>query len=137
MNIKGHRYPATTWNKAKSEAIDVMIAKAKGRAFVTYSDLAREIHAIHFDVQSQIDRSDIGTLLGEISTAESKAKRGMLSAIVVHKHGDMEPGPGFFELASDMGHSVPDKTKFWIEQVKKVHDYWANRAPEKPIWMTR
>jgi len=38
-------------------------------------------------------------MLGEISQEEDAAGRGMLSVIVVHKVGDMQPGPGFFQLA--------------------------------------
>ena len=35
-------------------------------------------------------------MLGEISSAEDAAGRGMLTVVVVHKAGDMQPGPGFF-----------------------------------------
>jgi hypothetical protein len=35
-------------------------------------------------------------MLGEISQEEDEAGHGMLSVIVVHKYGDMQPGPGFF-----------------------------------------
>ena len=34
-------------------------------------------------------------MLGEIGTEENAAKRGILTVIVVHKSGDMEPGAGF------------------------------------------
>jgi hypothetical protein len=64
-------------------------------------------------------------LLGEISRIESKAGRGMLSALVVHKRGDLQPGPGFFELADELGHDTSDIEKFWIQEVKKVFAAWA------------
>ncbi len=54
----------------------------------------------------------------------------MLSALVIHKTGDQEPGPGFFELAKDLGKDTSDMLTCWVTEVKKVHDYW-NR-PEKP-----
>ena len=38
------------------------------------------------------------------------AGRGMLSVIVVHKVGDMQPGPGFFQLAKKLGRDTSDKT---------------------------
>jgi len=32
----------------------------------------------------------------------------MITALVVHKTGDMQPGPGFFELAEKLGHDPSD-----------------------------
>ncbi len=64
-------------------------------------------------------------MLGEISEEEDKAGRGMLTVIVVHKHGDMEPGRGFFDLAKSLGHKWSDKTAFWVKEIKKVHAYWS------------
>jgi hypothetical protein len=37
--------------------------------------------------------------LGEVSTEEAAADRGMLSVLVVHKVGHMQLRPDFFELA--------------------------------------
>jgi molybdopterin synthase catalytic subunit len=48
----------------------------------------------------------------------------MLTALVVHKHGDMQPGPGFFELAQALGKDTSDILKFWIEEVKRVFAGW-------------
>jgi hypothetical protein len=48
----------------------------------------------------------------------------MLTALVVHKHGDYKPGPGFFELAKSLGHDTSDVEKFWIQGVKKVFEAW-------------
>ena len=63
-------------------------------------------------------------MLGEISLAEDKAGRGMLSALVTHKSGDMEPGQGFFDYAKVLDKDVSDKIKFWSQEVNKVHKYW-------------
>ncbi len=52
----------------------------------------------------------------------------MLSVVVVHKHGDMEPGPGFFELAKHLGRDTKDLLRFWIDELKKVHAYWSVKA---------
>lgn len=62
--------------------------------------------------------------LGEISEEEDKNDRGLLTVIVVHKQGDMEPGPGFFELAKALGRDATDPQKCWIEELHKVHSYW-------------
>lgn len=56
-------------------------------------------------------------MLGEVSTAEHEAGRGMLSKVVVHKHGDQKPGPGFFQLARPMGHETKDREVFWMGEL--------------------
>ncbi len=50
----------------------------------------------------------------------------MLTALVVHKSGDYQPGPGFFELARQLGHSVKEIEKFWIQgqQICAKGDPW-------------
>jgi hypothetical protein len=56
---------------------------------------------------------------------EDEAGRGMLSCLVVHKHGDYQPGPGFFELAETLGYNKTDVIHLWIDQVKKVFEAWS------------
>ena len=43
------------------------------------------------------------TMLREIAAEENAAGRGMLTAIVVYNSGDMQSGPGFFDLAGRLG----------------------------------
>lgn len=50
----------------------------------------------------------------------------MLTALVVHKRGDMQPGPGFFELAKKLGHAVGDIERFWIQEVKNLFSIWTS-----------
>jgi hypothetical protein len=52
----------------------------------------------------------------------------MLSVIVVHKHGDMEPGPGFDDYAADLGLDASDRVAFWVNELHKVHGYWSNTS---------
>jgi hypothetical protein len=87
---------------------------------IPYSDFVRKIQSIQFTPEHFALRP----FLGEISTEESKAGRGMLTALVVHKRGDLQPGPGFFELARQLGHDTSDVVKFWIEEVKRVFAAW-------------
>ena len=42
----------------------------------------------------------------------------MLPVIVVHKVGDMQPGPGFFQLAKKLGRDTSDILVCWIDQLK-------------------
>jgi hypothetical protein len=71
------------------------------------------------------DSFALAAMLGEISEAEDAAGRGMLTVIVVHKQGDMQPGPGFFDLAKRLGRDTTDIVKCWVDELKKVHAYWS------------
>ena len=108
------------WAAAKGEATQALILRAKVRGMMPYSELVKYISAIQFDAYDQ----RLFDLLGQISKSEEMAGRGMLSAIVVHKTGDMEPGPGFFELARTLGRNTSDRTKCWVEEIKRVYAYW-------------
>lgn len=113
-------FPTPIWDTAKKEAKQAMVARAKLRGMMPYSELIGHIKAIHFEAHD----IRLFHLLGEISSEEDATGHGMLTAIVVHKHGDMQPGPGFFELASDLGRDTSDILTCWISEVKKVHAYW-------------
>jgi hypothetical protein len=115
---------AQIWNAAKEEAKAAMIERAKVGGTISYSDLVREISAVRFIARDTL----LFHLLGEISMEENAAGRGMLSVVVVHKHGDMRPGPGFFVLGQVLGHDTKDLEKFWIDQLKKVHRFWSSRS---------
>ena len=57
-------------------------------------------------------------LLGQISSEEDAAG-------VVHKVGDMQPGPGFFELAKSLGRDTRDPLKCWVDELHHVHVGWS------------
>jgi len=109
------------WAAAKQETKDILTARAKVRGMIPYSDLSAKITSVRLEVHDK----RLFHLLGELSEVEDAAGRGMLSVIVVHKSGDMLPGPGFFELAKQLGRDTSDILKCWIEELKKVHAYWS------------
>jgi len=41
----------------------------------------------------------------------------MITVIVVHKYGDMQPGPGFFELAEQLGRDTSNILNCWIKEI--------------------
>jgi hypothetical protein len=88
---------------------------------IPYSELAALITAIPLEGHDQ----RFFHLLGEISEEEDAAGRGMLSVIVVHKAGDMQPGPGFFELAKQLGRNTSDIVACWVAELHKVHAAWS------------
>lgn len=116
-------FDETTWNLARDEARNALIERARLRGRMPYSELATRITSISLEAHDP----RLFHLLYEISISEAAEGRGMLSAIVVHKRGDMQPGPGFFELAKSLGRDTKDILACWIAEFNKVHDYWANK----------
>lgn len=47
-----------------------------------------------------------------------------MTVLVVHKEGDMMPGPGWFELARQRGRNVSDKLRVWTDEINKVYAAW-------------
>ena len=69
-------------------------------------------------------------MLDEISTESDAQGRGMLTVVVVHKTGDMRPGPGFFELARKLGRDTSDIDRCWIEEFKHVLSRSSTAPPQ-------
>jgi hypothetical protein len=110
-----------SWNAAKNEAKKALVARARLRRMMAYCELVQCIHAIQLEAHDP----RLFDLLGEISAEEDAVGRGMISALVVHKSGDMQPGVGFFELAESLGRDTSDRTLCWIAEVNKVHASWS------------
>ena len=113
-------YPEDKWNAAKEEIRAVLIATAKAQGTIAYSELVEKVNAIDIPAHGPA----IGDILGEISSEENERGRGMLTVLVVHKHGDKRPGPGFFELAEDLGRDTSNEDKCWVDELNKVYAYW-------------
>src|SRR5690606_41343624 len=82
-------------------------------------------YALHRSSGERVEpqRPVVGTVLGENSTAEYRAGRGMLTAIVVHKSGDRKPGAGFYECAEALGLDTSDIDRLWVDQLNYVNTY--------------
>ena len=120
MNKYG--YDTNEWEAAKEEVRQILIDCAQERRMIPYSEVTPQITSINIGYHD----SRFFHLLGEISSSEAQSGRGILTALVVHKSGDYLPGPGFFELAEELGFAVPDNVEFWIQQVEKVFASWAD-----------
>ena len=116
-----HGFPEQVWLAAKEEARQAMIDVARRSSTMSYSDLVRRIESC--DLQPYDSR--VAHMLGEISSEEDEAGRGLLTVVVVHKTRDMKPGPGFFKLAQERGRDVSDSDRCWIEESRKVYDEWS------------
>jgi hypothetical protein len=97
---------------------------ARNSALITYSEIAP---MAGLNMESLADRTKMGDLLGEISTYEHEHGRPMLSAVVVLS-GIGYPGEGFYNLARYLGiyhgHDEFADMEFFVQEVKKVHQYW-------------
>lgn len=109
------------WRAAQEEARQAMIGAARRRAMLTYSELFG-LHVKAIALAPSDPR--VAAFLDEISRAEDQTGRGMLSVVVVHKHGDMEPGEGFFTLAQQLGRDTRDRQAFWVSELHQVHAAW-------------
>lgn len=115
--------PVDEWNAAKGEIKDVLAARARVPGMIPYSELVSKLTTVRLQPNSPA----LAALLGEVSMEEDAAGRGMLSVIVVHKHGDMQPGSGFFELASKLGRDTSDIMRCWVNELHVVHRYWSTK----------
>ena len=115
-----HGFPEETWEAARAEAREAMVAVAIRSSVIAYSDLVAEIRSLDLEPQGEY----LAHMLGEIPTNEHEAGRGMLTVVVVHKHGDQMPGQGFFQLARSLGHGTRDREPFWNGELHKVYRAW-------------
>jgi hypothetical protein len=114
-------FDVADWDDTKEHMTELLRDRASQERTIAYSELVALVRPI----QLQPDSHALAAMLGEISTEENEAGRGMLTVVVVHKEDDMKPGPGFFELAQKLGRQVGDMDVFWISEFKRVVD--ANR----------
>lgn len=111
-------YTEAQWDAAKEEMRAVLIATARTKWTISYTELTEKVHTIHFSP----DAAAFHHMLDDIFREEDAAGRGMLSVIVVHKEGDKRPGPGFFRLAKKLGRDTSDRDIFWVDEFNKVCD---------------
>ena len=96
-------------------------AVAKAQDLTSYAEIAP---LAGLDMEKPDDRNKLAEILGEISTHEHEQKLPLLSAVVILK-GQNIPGQGFFNLAKELGvYTGHDNLKYFIQELRKVHDYW-------------
>jgi hypothetical protein len=104
---------------------------AARRGMIAYSELLNKLTTIAI-APFGLPMSE---MLGEISEEEDAAGRGLLTVLVVHKSGDMEPGVGFYELAEKLGRDTSDRMKLWVSYHRLEGFRWktASRCFHFPI----
>ncbi|HFT6990844.1 TPA: hypothetical protein ACGRQA_000116 [Stenotrophomonas maltophilia] len=101
---------------------------ATAGSLATYGDVAP---LIGLDMALDADREEIARRLGEIVLFEYAQGRPMLTALVVHKGGNNNPGEGFFSAAEKISlfngsRRDIDRLIFWVNQVTLVHNHWSS-----------
>lgn len=108
------------------EIYEKLVDLALGGRLTTYSQIA-PLAGLSMDIEE--DRERISDLLGEILRNEVANDRPLLTAIVVHKGNDNNPGEGFFSMAHQLGsfdgsRDALVRLEFWVHEVGRVHTYW-------------
>jgi hypothetical protein len=108
---------------ARNEIHVILAETARRRGVITYVDLASRIRAVPLAPNDAM----LAGLLGEISTAEDEAGRGLLTALVV-RQDTLRPGRGFFRMAARQGRDTSDPLACWERERERVYAAWAAAA---------
>jgi hypothetical protein len=125
------------WDQLVEAGTAFLIERAKLVRTTTYTEvdaaLVRRTGLRGFDFSQAEERAAIGELLGRIvrtDIARTVYPEGhlMLSALVIYLNGN-DAGTGFYALATDLGlltsgASKEARERFWISQVRLLHDYY-------------
>jgi hypothetical protein len=127
LNHEKFGHTSQEWETFKTEAREILVETARRRGMITYGELASRMTTIAVEPHDQV----LWEIIGDVAWDEEAAGRGLLSVVVVHKHGDMEPGGGFFDLAKHYKRPFRDRTSCFVEELKRVHAVWSVKMAGK------
>lgn len=109
------------WQAAKQELLDILVATARERAFITYGECTARLQTLHAHPGSYV----FTALLREVCGEQERLGHGMLCALVVQKASG-KPGHGYW-----LGMDCPqaDLEACWRAECDFVWDYWQNTSP--------
>jgi hypothetical protein len=124
MNTGKNRYRGTT---QYIHVLAELVRAAQYRGVTTYQDIAV---IMGLPMKGSHMGAEIGWVLGEIAEDEVKASRPMLSAVAVGVSG--KPGPGFFDLARELGklRKSEDEQPFWRKERDAAYEAWKRPLPK-------
>lgn len=117
--MQRHGFDSEVWERAREEARQILIQRAREGRTIAYSELAAELDTVRLEPNS----SAFHAILDEISCSENAAGRGMLSALVIRKDKRIS-GLGFFRLARKLGRKFKDDREFWNREFERVIGSW-------------
>ena len=95
--------------------VELLRPVAATGATITYQELTDALGpALH----DSAGRADLAALLRQVSLAEERAGRGLLSAVVVRASG--RPGGGWYRLAAGEGRDVSDPERAWSAEMSRL-----------------
>jgi hypothetical protein len=123
-------YSTGEWLTARDWLARRLHGVARDQTTITYADLCAEMATAGM-LRLEPHSSALAALLGQINVLELEAQRPLITAVVVHKGGDMFPGVGFWNMARDVGID-PGATEelrlaFWVKEFARCHSYWKTR----------
>jgi len=113
--------PLARWAEARESARAAILARARARETITYSELAQAVSATGFRPRSWA----LMALLGEVCREEDPVHDVWIASVVVRKDTGM-PGDGYFAYAERDGHDVSDRGLFWDERVQQVWNAYSD-----------
>jgi hypothetical protein len=103
---------------------DKLVAVARQRSLVTYTDLAR---VADLEVSADGGIKQLGSILDEIALHEVKAGRPLLPVVVIRADRGT-PSKGLFDFARKHG-LLKDKDEmgFFAKELRRIYEAWAGR----------
>jgi hypothetical protein len=121
-------HATSEWESTREWLLRRLHRVARDRAMITYSDLANDMARAGV-LRLEPHSSAMAGLLGQVNLLEHEAGRPLISALVIHKGGDLEPGSGFWEFAKDLGidpgASADGRLVFWTRELERCYSRWA------------
>lgn len=103
---------------------DKLIATARVRTLVTYTDLA---NIADVDLSGEQAITQLGKILDEIAIEDVKSGRPLLAAVVVRAE-DRVPSKGLFKFAKKHGlMKDKDEIGFWSTELRRVYAAWSEK----------
>jgi hypothetical protein len=113
-------FSTSEWDTARSWVRNRLRKVASERTSITYSDLCREL-ARATGVRLEPDGSPLAALLGQVNVLEREENKPLISCLVVHATGEMQPGVGFWNMAKamdlDVGDTAEQRERFWVAEL--------------------
>jgi hypothetical protein len=120
-------YSQGEWESARDWTTRRLRKVARDRTTIPYSDLSSEM-AQAGEIPLEPHSSALAALLGHVNLLEYEEGRPLISALVIYKGGDAEPGPGFWNFAKalgiDVGSGSQARLDFWSREVERCYECW-------------
>jgi hypothetical protein len=129
-----------TWDRLTKSSLEFLIERAQLEKATSYTELnatlVRRTGLVGFDFERADERAAMGHLLGLV-VERNYPTTGLVISALVHYLGANNAGPGFYNLAIQLGllskaASVRTKEEFWVSQVAAIHEYYSHgRTPRR------